>query len=58
MMISALLPLSPVSSTKDSTDKMAALLPNGVPAVDPGFVPAVELAQPSARFPLLLVDSY
>ncbi|KIJ66282.1 hypothetical protein HYDPIDRAFT_174426 [Hydnomerulius pinastri MD-312] len=60
MLISALLPLEPVSPAepaKESGDKMAALLTYGVPGVDVQFVPAVELAQPSSRFPLLLIDA-
>ncbi|KAL4063659.1 hypothetical protein V8B97DRAFT_2106043 [Scleroderma yunnanense] len=57
MLISALLPLSPMPFNKDSGDKMAALLPHGVAAVDAGFIPAVELAPPSARFPLLLIGN-
>lgn len=58
MLISALLPVLPAPSTQDGADKMAALLPHGVTTVDVGFIPAVELAQPSARFPLLLVDNW
>ncbi|KAI6115269.1 hypothetical protein EV401DRAFT_1865363 [Pisolithus croceorrhizus] len=55
MLITALLPVS-AHSAKDSGDKLAALLPHGVPTVDTTFVPAVNLAQPSSRFPLLLID--
>lgn len=55
MLITALLPVS-AHPAKDSGDKLAALLSHGVPAVDTTFVPAVNLAQPSSRFPLLLID--
>ncbi|KAI6120606.1 hypothetical protein EDD16DRAFT_1574516 [Pisolithus croceorrhizus] len=55
MLITPLLPVS-ACPAKDSGDKLAALLSHGVPTVDTTFVPAVNLAQPSSRFPLLLVD--
>ncbi|KIJ22089.1 hypothetical protein PAXINDRAFT_95519 [Paxillus involutus ATCC 200175] len=59
MLISALLPPVPVSlgETKGSGDKIAELLAFGVPVADSQFVPAVKLAPPSSRFPLLLVDA-
>ena len=60
MLISALLPpahevaeVTPV----ENNDKMAGVLRYGVPVMNSQFVPAVELAPPSARFPLLLVDA-
>lgn len=55
MLITALLPVS-AHPAKESGDKLAALLSHGVPTVDTTFVPAVNLAQPSSRFPLLLID--
>ncbi|KAH0838019.1 hypothetical protein J3R83DRAFT_6259 [Lanmaoa asiatica] len=60
MLISALLPhvLEAAEVTrKENGDKMAGVLTYGVPMVDSQFVPAVELAPPSSRFPLLLIDA-
>ncbi|KAG8219509.1 hypothetical protein J3R82DRAFT_455 [Butyriboletus roseoflavus] len=60
MLISALLPPVPEAAEvvpKENGDKMAGVLTYGVPVVDSHFVPAVELAPPSSRFPLLLVDA-
>ncbi|KAF9225452.1 hypothetical protein BS17DRAFT_778617 [Gyrodon lividus] len=60
MLISALLPPVPVSpeeAPKANGEKMAELLAHGVPMVDSQFIPAVELAPLSSRFPLLLVDA-
>ncbi|KAH7886120.1 hypothetical protein F5I97DRAFT_1809356 [Phlebopus sp. FC_14] len=57
-LISGLLPpISTAECADESGNKMATLLPYGVPAVDVQLVGAVELAQPSLRFPLLLVDT-
>ncbi|KAG1757157.1 hypothetical protein EDB19DRAFT_14932 [Suillus lakei] len=58
MLLSALVP--PSSSTqpaKEGADKMSALLTYGVPGADTTFLPAVELAKVSTRFPLLLVET-
>lgn len=60
MLISALLPQIPEAceaTPKEDGDKMAGMLAHGVPVVDTQFVPAVELAPPSSRFPLLLIDA-
>lgn len=59
MLISALLPPTPAAceTTTQEDDKTAGLLTHGVPVVDTQFVPAVELAPPSSRFPLLLIDA-
>ncbi|KAF9245785.1 hypothetical protein BU15DRAFT_40830 [Melanogaster broomeanus] len=58
MLLSALLPpFEPEEITKENGDKMVELLAYGVPVIDSKFVPAVELAQPSSRFPLLLIDA-
>lgn len=60
MLISALLPPVPEAAEvtpKENGDKMAGVLTYGVPVVDSQFVPAVELAPPSSRFPLLLIDA-
>lgn len=56
MLITALLPVSSTQPANDSGDKLAALLSHGVPNVDATFIPAVNLTQPSSRFPLLLID--
>ncbi|KAG9314052.1 hypothetical protein JVU11DRAFT_4831 [Chiua virens] len=59
-LLSALLPSVPVTdevASRENGDKMGAVLSYGVPVVDSRFVPAVELAPPSSRFPLLLVDT-
>ena len=60
MLLSALLP--PVPEAAEVTpvgdgDKMAGALEYGVPMVNSQFMPAVELAPPSSRFPLLLIDA-
>lgn len=60
MLISALLPHVPEAAEvipKENGDKMAGVLTYGMPAVDSQFVPVVELAPPSSRFPLLLIDA-
>ena len=59
MLISALLP--PVAeaaevSPVENGDRTTGVPKYGVPVVNSEFVPAVELAPPSSRFPLLLVD--
>ena len=59
MLISALLPHIPEAcevAPREDGDEMAGILTYGVPVVDTQFVPAVELAPPSSRFPLLLID--
>lgn len=60
MLVSALLPPPPEATEAtavESGDKMAGILKYGVPVVNSQFVPAVELAPPSSRFPLLLIDA-
>lgn len=60
MLISALLPPIPEAcevTPHENGDKMAGMLKYGVPVVDAQFVPAIELAPPSSRFPLLLIDA-
>ncbi|KAG0707485.1 hypothetical protein DFH29DRAFT_979807 [Suillus ampliporus] len=58
MLLSALVPpSSSMQPTKEGADKMSALLTYGVPVADSTFLPAVELAKVSTRFPLLLVET-
>ncbi|KAF8445590.1 hypothetical protein L210DRAFT_3528000 [Boletus edulis BED1] len=60
MLISALLPAIPEAAEVtpvENDEKMSGVLKYGVPVVNSQFIPAVELAPPSSRFPLLLVDT-
>ncbi|KAG2155586.1 hypothetical protein DEU56DRAFT_768141 [Suillus clintonianus] len=58
MLLSALVPpSSSMQPVKEGADKMSALLTYGVPVADTTFLPAVELAKVSTRFPLLLVET-
>lgn len=60
MLISALLPPVPEApevTPVENGDKITGVLKYGVPVVDSQFVPAVQLAPPSSRFPLLLIDA-
>lgn len=47
-------PSSPAPSS-DAPDKFAAVLPYGIPVLDPQFQSALDLAKPTSRFGLLLV---
>ena len=55
VLLASLLPVSTQISSKNGTDKLAALLSYGVPLSDKQFKPTLELAKPSSRFGLLLV---
>lgn len=61
VLLAPLAPLHPVHVvvplSKDSHEKLTTLLPHGVPILETQFQPALELAKPSSRFGLLLVDS-
>ncbi|KAG1754866.1 uncharacterized protein EDB91DRAFT_257088 [Suillus paluster] len=58
MLLSALVPpSSSMQLAKEGSDKMSALLTYGVPVADTTFLPAIELAKVSTRFPLLLVET-
>lgn len=59
ILFAPLLPqLAPQSeSSPPASDKFGSLLPYGTPAVEQQFQPAIELAKPSPRFGLLLVNS-
>ena len=55
MLLASLLPVSSATTSRNGTDKLGSLLLYGIPLSDKQFKPALELAQPSSRFGLLLV---
>ncbi|KAF8560033.1 hypothetical protein OG21DRAFT_1401009 [Imleria badia] len=57
MLISALVPEAPEVTPVENGDKITGVLKYGMTVMDSQFLPAVELAPPSSRFPLLLVDA-